>query len=162
MSAKSNFKAAVKKAKTLYKTGKYKKFSDAVKAAYRSISGISKTRQTGSTTTKADKKRKAKAPGKRKSAAGKVYYERRKNRSDRPHSLSGVKAKMGNVKVKSKKPGSGWRLYDGARNIEQAADMVSSIRSAGFQSVVWQLKPGNDGYAIGFRYYVYVPKNSWM
>jgi len=47
MSAKTNFKAAVKKAKTLYKTGKYKKFSDAVKAAYRSIGGISKTRQTG-------------------------------------------------------------------------------------------------------------------
>jgi len=32
--AKSNFRAAVKKAKQLYKTGRYKRFSDAVKAAY--------------------------------------------------------------------------------------------------------------------------------
>ena len=32
--AKSKFRAAVKKAKQLYKTGRYKRFSDAVKAAY--------------------------------------------------------------------------------------------------------------------------------
>jgi len=33
--AKSNFKAAVKRAKALYKTGRYNKFSDAVAAAYK-------------------------------------------------------------------------------------------------------------------------------
>ena len=32
---------------------------------------------------KEDKKRKAKLPGKRKSKSGKIYYEYRKNRSDR-------------------------------------------------------------------------------
>ena len=40
--------------------------------------------QTGKSKTKLDKKRKALAPGKRVSKNGKVYYERRKNRSDRP------------------------------------------------------------------------------
>lgn len=51
-------------------------------------------RQTGSTTRKADRKRSAKVPGKRvvKHAGTKstVYYERRRNRSDKPGSLSGV------------------------------------------------------------------------
>jgi len=40
------------------------------------------TRQTGETTTKLDRKRKALPPGKRRSRNGKVYYEYRKNRSD--------------------------------------------------------------------------------
>lgn len=40
-------------------------------------------RQTGKTTYSSDKKRPAKRPGKRVSASGNVYYERRKNRSDR-------------------------------------------------------------------------------
>lgn len=46
--------------------------------------------QTGNSVSFYDKKRKAKAPGKRKSKSGNVYYERRKNRSDKPGSLSGV------------------------------------------------------------------------
>jgi hypothetical protein len=45
MSAKSNFKAAVRKAKQLYKTGRYKKFSDAVKAAYKKGSGGTKRKR---------------------------------------------------------------------------------------------------------------------
>ena len=40
--------------------------------------------QIGTTHPQVDKKRVAKAPGKRKSASGKRYTERRKNRSDRP------------------------------------------------------------------------------
>lgn len=63
-------------------------------AEYRSGSlGATKkksTRQTGSSNRKKDKVWKAKAPGKRKSASGKTYYERRKNRSDKPGSLTGV------------------------------------------------------------------------
>ncbi|OYT54355.1 MAG: hypothetical protein B6U72_03030 [Candidatus Altiarchaeales archaeon ex4484_2] len=47
-------------------------------------------RQTGSDKglrgVQADLKRKAKAPGRRKSKTGKRYYERRKNRSDKPGS----------------------------------------------------------------------------
>ena len=40
-------------------------------------------RQTGKSITKIDKKRNALAPGKRVSSSGKVYYESRRNRSDK-------------------------------------------------------------------------------
>jgi len=40
------------------------------------------TRQTGKTTMSKDKQIKAKAPGKRRSETGKIYYEYRKNRTD--------------------------------------------------------------------------------
>ena len=43
-----------------------------------------KSQRRGKSKTKLDKKHKALAPGKRISKNGKVYYERRKNRSDRP------------------------------------------------------------------------------
>ena len=44
-------------------------------------------RQTGTRkSVKADKRKKALAPGKRRSSTGKIYYERRRNRSDRPGS----------------------------------------------------------------------------
>ena len=43
--------------------------------------------QTGKTIRKIDIKRKALAPGKRISSAGNVYYENRKNRSDKPGNL---------------------------------------------------------------------------
>lgn len=46
------------------------------------------SRQTGSSNTRADKMRKAKPPGKRKSASGRTYYEYRKNRSDVPPGLT--------------------------------------------------------------------------
>lgn len=48
------------------------------------------TRQTGSSNKNKDEMKKAKAPGKRKSASGKTYYERRANRSDKPGSLLGI------------------------------------------------------------------------
>lgn len=38
--------------------------------------------QRGKTNKRLDRKRKALKPGKRRSSRGKVYYERRKNRSD--------------------------------------------------------------------------------
>ncbi len=40
--------------------------------------------QVGKTTVKIDAKRRALAPGKRISSSGKIYWETRKNRSDRP------------------------------------------------------------------------------
>jgi|694.fasta_scaffold36324_13 hypothetical protein len=46
----------------------------------------SKTRQTGSSNLAKDKQRKSQAPGKRKSASGGVYYEYRRNRTDKPGS----------------------------------------------------------------------------
>lgn len=39
--------------------------------------------QIGRSIVKIDSKRKALAPGKRKSSSGKIYYEYRKNRSDK-------------------------------------------------------------------------------
>jgi hypothetical protein len=50
-------------------------------------------KQTGSSNIEIDKKKKALAPGKRKSDSGGTYYEYRKNRSDKPGSLTGVKKK---------------------------------------------------------------------
>lgn len=46
--------------------------------------------QTGKSVKKNDEDRKAKKPGVRKSASGKRYTERRKNRSDLPGKLSGI------------------------------------------------------------------------
>jgi hypothetical protein len=51
----------------------------------------SSTRQTGSSSTARDRARKALAPGRRVSKTGRVYYERRKNRSDKPGMLAGEK-----------------------------------------------------------------------
>jgi hypothetical protein len=51
----------------------------------------STTRQTGSSSTARDRARKALAPGRRVSKTGSVYYERRKNRSDKPGQLAGEK-----------------------------------------------------------------------
>ena len=41
------------------------------------------TRQTGKSHTRRDRARKAMQPGKRRSARGRIYYEYRKNRTDR-------------------------------------------------------------------------------
>ena len=51
------------------------------------------TRQTGTSKTTRDLKKPALAPGRRTSKAGNVYYERRKNRSDKPGQLAGEKYK---------------------------------------------------------------------
>jgi len=42
-------------------------------------------KQRGRSNKARDKKRRAKLPGKRTSRTGKIYYERRKNRSDNPY-----------------------------------------------------------------------------
>ena len=58
--------------------------------AKRAVSGVRQsTRQTGTSKTTRDLKRQALPPGRRVSAAGNVYYERRKNRSDKPGQLAG-------------------------------------------------------------------------
>jgi hypothetical protein len=52
------------------------------KTSKRRLLRRSKT-QTGKTNLKVDRKRKALAPGKRRSATGKTYTETRRNRSDK-------------------------------------------------------------------------------
>jgi hypothetical protein len=49
------------------------------------------TRQTGTSKLTRDLKKPALAPGRRVSKAGNVYYERRRNRSDKPGQLAGEK-----------------------------------------------------------------------
>lgn len=72
---------AVKKAGAEYRAGKIGKAAKKKKTDYR---------QTGTSSKSHDEQRKAKPPGKRKSRSGKTYYERRKNRSDKPGTLTGV------------------------------------------------------------------------
>ncbi len=50
---------------------------------------VSSTRQTGSSSAAKDRARKALPPGRRVSKTGSVYYERRKNRSDKAGQLMG-------------------------------------------------------------------------
>lgn len=77
----------------------FKKGSQAAKdhmAKVRAAKKISGTKnkpavkQRGSSNTVKDKMLKAKPPGKRKSASGKVYSEVRKNRTDAPGKLTGI------------------------------------------------------------------------
>jgi len=57
--------------------------------AKKSMAGVRQsTRQTGSSETKRDLKKRALAPGRRVSKTGSIYYERRKNRSDKPGLLA--------------------------------------------------------------------------
>jgi hypothetical protein len=76
---------AAKKTKSPARTKKPVKRSRAAKApAKKSIY------QTGASSKRYDLMKSALPPGKRKSASGKTYYERRKNRSDIPGKLTGV------------------------------------------------------------------------
>lgn len=49
-----------------------------------------KPKQRGTSNLEADKRRKAKAPGKRKTESGSTYYESRRNRSDIPGTMAGI------------------------------------------------------------------------
>jgi hypothetical protein len=60
--------------------------------AKRAVSKVRQsTRQTGTSKLTRDLKKRAFPPGRRVSKAGNVYYERRKNRSDKPGQLAGEK-----------------------------------------------------------------------
>ena len=69
--AKTKAKSAPKKKSGQTKIGAYGR--RVLKATYK---------QTGTSATVRDKKRKAMQPGKRRSASGRIYTETRKNRSD--------------------------------------------------------------------------------
>lgn len=103
------------RAKLIRKAHPSKKWTDCIKQASREIKAVKvfnkkaaprkkpakkkaakkrlvSYRQTGTSKIKVDRKLVARKPGKRLSVTGKVYYERRKNRSDKPGALSGVSA----------------------------------------------------------------------
>ena len=91
LAARAKFVAMVR-AKSKAKKSATKKISGTKKKATKLPSLFDKptSRQTGTSNKVKDAKRKALAPGKRKSATGKSYTERRANRSDKPGSLTGV------------------------------------------------------------------------
>lgn len=87
------------RAKQIHRAHPSKKWTDCIKQASKELKGAKKPAkksapkkryQTGTSNKKRDSARKAKAPGKRVSKTGRVYYERRRNRSDKAGSLSGA------------------------------------------------------------------------
>jgi hypothetical protein len=92
LAARAKFVAMVR-AKSKAKKSATKKISGTKKKATKLPSLFDKpiSRQTGTSNKVKDSMRKALAPGKRKSATGKTYTERRANRSDKPGSLTGMK-----------------------------------------------------------------------
>jgi hypothetical protein len=91
LAARAKFVAMVR-AKSKAKKSATKKISGTKKKTTKLPSLFDKpnSRQTGTSNKVKDEKRKALAPGKRKSATGKSYTERRANRSDKPGSLTGT------------------------------------------------------------------------
>jgi hypothetical protein len=77
--------ARKKKGTTLGKKATAKKKLVSTRGADRQTTG------TPNDSLKADRKRKALAPGKRVSKSGNIYYERRRDRSDKPGQLAGEK-----------------------------------------------------------------------
>jgi len=85
-------------------------------------------KQTGTSNKARDIKRTAKAPGKRKSASGRTYYESRKNRSDRPGTLMGQgNGKIVNVATEIYKQLGGGKFVamTGAKNFVDGGNFLS-------------------------------------
>jgi hypothetical protein len=82
----SKWTSLIKKAGAEYRSGKLGA------ARHKKSPKRKQNRQTGTSNKFYDKSHRAKPPGKRRSATGKTYYERRKNRSDMPGQLTGVTA----------------------------------------------------------------------
>jgi hypothetical protein len=83
--------------------------------------------QTGGSSRRRDGKQRAKAPGKRKSKSGKIYIERRRNRSDMPGTLLGVPVKL--VKYpKRPKAGASTLQLEKYLNRVKAIDTENSSR----------------------------------
>jgi len=101
MSANNTLAKIRVRAKALQRKNKNLKWIDAIKKASAELRKEKKIGvQTGTSNKSIDRTKKAKAPGKRKSSTGKVYYERRANRSDKKGTLTGVseKALIGAIK----------------------------------------------------------------
>ena len=91
----------------------------------------------------ADASRKAKAPGRRTSASGNVYYERRANRSDVPGTFAGSKKHMGAVYES-----------DLSRMGKREIDMLISLLTQyvyGKVTPVFEALWNDDGVGFGFN-----------
>lgn len=112
LAARSKFVAMVR-AKSKAKKSATNKISGTKKKTTKLPSLFDKpnSKQTGTSNKVKDEKRKALAPGKRKSATGKSYTERRANRSDKPGSLTGVNLavrKIGSLQTDKIKKSIDW------------------------------------------------------
>lgn len=107
-----SWKNAVKKAGVDYRSGRLGAVTTTKKKK-------DKSRQTGTSNKHYDEQRSARPPGARVPSGGKkvTYYERRKNRSDKPGSLTGLKA---DVKQKLSKALLDYELADTIKATKEA------------------------------------------
>jgi hypothetical protein len=99
-------------------------------------------KQTGTSNRAKDLQRKAKAPGKRTSAKGKVYTETRKNRSDKPGTLLGQKIQdyraIENVRVFE-------AVFLGPTNVSGARVKINDYRFNESKTIPYSYKSNSEG-----------------
>jgi hypothetical protein len=98
--------------------------------------------QTGTSNAAKDRMRKAKAPGKRTSAKGKVYTETRKNRTDKPGSLLGQKIQdyraIENVRIFE-------AVFLGPTNVSGARVKINDYRFNESKTIPFGYKTNSEG-----------------
>ena len=99
-------------------------------------------KQTGTSNKAKDLQRKAKAPGKRTSAKGKVYTEMRKNRTDKPGTMLGQKIQdyraIENVRVFEV-------VYLGPTNVSGSRVKINDYRFNESKTIPFSYKTNNEG-----------------
>ena len=99
-------------------------------------------KQTGTSNKAKDLQRKAKAPGKRTSAKGKVYTETRKNRTDKPGTMLGQKLQdyraIENVRTFE-------AVFLGPSNVSGARVKINDYRFNESKTISYSYKTGNAG-----------------
>jgi hypothetical protein len=99
-------------------------------------------KQTGTSNKAKDLQRKAKAPGKRTSAKGKVYTETRKNRSDKPGTLLGQKIQdyraIENVRTFE-------AVFLGPTNVSGARVKINDYRFNESKTIPYSYKTNSEG-----------------
>jgi len=98
--------------------------------------------QTGTSNAAKDRMRKAKAPGKRTSAKGKVYTETRKNRTDKPGTMLGQKIQdyraIENVRIFE-------AVFLGPTNVSGARVKINDYRFDESKTIPFGYKTNSEG-----------------
>ena len=99
-------------------------------------------KQTGTSNRAKDLQRKAKAPGKRTSAKGKVYTETRKNRTDKPGTMLGQKIQdyraIENVRIFE-------AVFLGPTNVSGARVKINDYRFNESKTIPYSYKSNSEG-----------------
>lgn len=99
-------------------------------------------KQTGTSNRAKDLQRKAKAPGKRTSAKGKVYTETRKNRTDKPGTMLGQKIQdyraIENVRIFE-------AVFLGPTNVNGARVKINDYRFNESKTIPYSYKTNSEG-----------------